>query len=179
MTGQGNLNKFNKIYDDTYKDVLKYIIIKCQNINDSNDILQEVYYEFWKILNKKIVEEKNIKSFLLSIANNKIKKYYSLFYKLKTISLFSKNNELELIEIIDNNLNIENLIINKNNWNDIWIFLKSKKDQNIPKVFYLYYCSDLKIKEIANELNVSESYIKDLIYRTLKELKNIFEKENK
>ena len=72
MTGQGNLNKFNKIYDDTYKDVLKYIIIKCQNINDSNDILQEVYYEFWKILNKKVVEEKNIKSFLLSIANNKI-----------------------------------------------------------------------------------------------------------
>ena len=43
MASENNLNKFNKIYDETYSDVLKYIIIKCHDINDANDIIQEVY----------------------------------------------------------------------------------------------------------------------------------------
>lgn len=55
MTSQSNLKKFNNIYDETYYDILKYIIIKCNNINDANDIIQEVYLEFWNILNKKKV----------------------------------------------------------------------------------------------------------------------------
>ena len=43
MTSQSNLKRFNAIYDETYSDVLKYVIIKCYNINDANDIIQEVY----------------------------------------------------------------------------------------------------------------------------------------
>ena len=39
MTSQSNLKKFNNIYDETYSDVLKYVIIKCHNINDANDII--------------------------------------------------------------------------------------------------------------------------------------------
>ena len=43
MASGNNLNKFNKIYNETYSDVLKYVIIKCHDINDANDIIQEVY----------------------------------------------------------------------------------------------------------------------------------------
>ena len=46
MTSQESLDKFNKVYDDTYYDILNYIIIKCHNVNDANDILQETYLEF-------------------------------------------------------------------------------------------------------------------------------------
>ena len=179
MTGQSNLNKFNIIYDETYYDVLKYIVIKCHNVNDANDILQETYYEFWKILNSKKIEDINIKSYIKNIANNKIKKHYSLLKKIKTISIFSKvNDDYEIIETLKDSFDIEKLFINENDWNNIWDFLKNKKNQNIPKVFYLYYKCDLKINTIAKELNVSESYIKNIIYRTLKELKENYKKEN-
>ncbi len=53
MASQNNLYKFNNIYDNTYSDILNYIIIKCHNVNDANDILQETYLEFFKILNKR------------------------------------------------------------------------------------------------------------------------------
>ena len=53
MANESYLNKFNEIYDATYSDILRYVIIKCHNINDANDIIQEIYLEFWKILNKK------------------------------------------------------------------------------------------------------------------------------
>ena len=175
MASQSNLYKFNDIYDKTYLDLLKYVIVKCHNINDTNDIIQETYLELWNIMSKKELSDINIKSYLMGIANNKIKKHYTLLQKIKTISIFEKNdNDIELIDLLEDKINIENLVIQKDNWITIWQFIKTKKNQDIPKVFYLYYRLELSIKEISKELKVSESYIKNLIYRTLKELQKKF-----
>jgi len=174
MTSQSNLKKFNNIYDETYYDILKYIIIKCNNINDANDIIQDVYLEFWNILNKKDIQDDNIKSYLIGIAVNKIKKHYSLISKIKRINIFDNNEEIDNIK---DNIDIEDLIIKNDDWNIIWKYIKNKKNQDIAKIFYLYYKLELSIKEISIELNVSESYVKNLIYRTLKELCSLFGKE--
>lgn len=171
MASQINLEKFNDIYDKTYSDVMKYVIVKCHNINDANDIIQDVYFEFWKILNKKEINDSNIKSFLIGIAINKIKKHYSIVQRFKTISFFdTDSNDIELIDNIKSDIDIEDLVIKSDDWNSVWKYLKNKKNQDIPKVFYLYYKLGLSLKEISNELDKSESYIKNLIYRTLKEL---------
>lgn len=175
MTSQLNLYKFNEIYDKTHLDLLKYVIIKCHNINDTKDIIQETYLELWNILNKKKLSDVNIKSYLIGIANNKIKKHYTLLQKFKTISLFETNDkDQELIETLEDGMNINEIIIEMDNWNTIWRYIKNKKNQDIPKVFYLYYKLELSIKEISQELQRSESYIKHLIYRTLKELQDNF-----
>ena len=177
MASKTYLCKFNDIYDKTHIDLLKYVIAKCNNINDTNDIIQETYLEFWKILNKKELSDINIKSYLIGIANNKLKKHYTLIQKIKTISLFQKDDKnIELIDTINDNVNIDEIIIRNDNWDIIWKYIKSKKNQDIPKVFYLYYELELSIKEISNILKVSESYIKHLIYRTLHELQNKFGK---
>ena len=95
--------------------------------------------------------------------------------KLKTISLSQTNDkEIELINTIEDKMNINDIIIKDDNWNTIWKYIKSKKNQDISKVFYLYYKLELSIKEISKELKRSESYIKHLIYRTLKELQDNF-----
>lgn len=178
MANRLDLYKFDDIYDETYSDLLKYVIIKCHNINDTSDILQETYFEFWKILNKKELSDINIKSYLISIANNRIKKHFSLISKIKEISLFETNNkDIEIIDTISDNLDLNNIVIRKDYWDEIWEYIKKKKNHDIPKLFYLYYKLELSIKEIANELNANESYIKHLIYRTLKELQDNFGKE--
>ncbi len=175
MTSQDNLYKFNEIYDKTHLDLLKYVIIKCHNINDTKDIMQETYLELWNIINKKELSDVNIKSYLIGIANNKIKKHYTLLQKLKTVSLFETNDkDIELIDTIEDGIDINDILIKEDNWNTIWKYIKSKKNQDIPKVFYLYYKLELSIKEIAKELKSNESYIKHLIYRTLKELQDNF-----
>ncbi len=175
MASQMNLYKFNEIYDKTNLDLIKYVVIKCHNIKDVQDIIQETYLELWNILNKKELSDINIKSYLIGIANNKIKKHYTLLKKFKTISLFEKNDiDIELIDTLEDNINLEDLIIKEDNWNKIWKYIKSKKNQDIPKVFYLYYKMEFTIKDISKELNKGESYIKHLIYRTLKELQDNF-----
>ena len=128
MTSQTNLDKFNEIYNRTYSNTLKYIIIKCHNINDVNDIIQDVYLELWKIMNKKNIDDTNINSYLIGIAINKIKKYYSLVMRIRDISLFDKsNNELEIIDEISSSFNIEDLIIKDEEWKSIWNFIKKER----------------------------------------------------
>ena len=53
MNNQELIKQFEMIYRETYKDVLKYIISKCSNIDDVNDIIQETYLEMYKALKKK------------------------------------------------------------------------------------------------------------------------------
>ena len=175
MASELNLYKFNEIYDKTQLDLLKYVIIKCHNVNDTNDIIQETYLELWNILNKKELSDINIKSYLIGIANNKIKKHYTLIQRLKTVSLFEINDkDIELIDTIKDNVSINDIIIKEDNWNTIWKYIKSKKNQDIPRIFYLHYKLEFSIKEISNYLKTSESYIKNLIYRTLHELQDNF-----
>ena len=178
MIDQSNLNKFNKIYDKTYSDILKYVIINCHNINDTNDIIQEIYFELWKILQKKEIDDSNIKSYLIGIAINKIKKHYTFIQKIKTISIFSKNErDIELIDNLKSTINLEDIVINSESLDKAWRYIKSKSNNDIPKIFYLYYVLELSIKDISKELMVSQSYVKNIIYRTLKELRSLFGKE--
>ena len=52
--------QFKKIYDETYNNILRYIIIKTSNINEVNDIIQETYLELWNILKRRVLREENI-----------------------------------------------------------------------------------------------------------------------
>ncbi len=100
MSTHKTLKEFEKIYEDTYHTTLKYLIGKCPNLDDVNDILQETYMDLYQILNKKkkINDEK---AFILGIAKNKLKKYISSKGKGKTISIFQKNEDKEIFMEID------------------------------------------------------------------------------
>lgn len=43
----------DKIYKETYSKVLKFAVIKCRNLDDVNDIIQDTYLELLKLLKKK------------------------------------------------------------------------------------------------------------------------------
>ena len=174
MTGQENFQMFKKIYDETYNNLLKFIVCRCSNIDDVNDIIQETYTEFYKIF---ISEKKlnNVNKYIYGIAKNKIKKHYNLIYKIKTISL-SKEEDTGLIDTISSDINIEKIILDKSDLDFIWEYLKMKKII-IQRVFYLYYSLDLSIKEISNELGISESCVKNYLYRTLNEIQEVMRKE--
>lgn len=168
MIDQQSLKTFDEIYYETYQIVLKYIICNCSNIEDVKDIIQNTYLDLYK----KIIDNtqiNNIKSYTLTIAKNKLKDYYRFNYKQKFISLFSKQDNIELTDKIPSEEDIEKEIIKCEDIDRIWKYL-SKKKAIISKIFYLYYYLDLSIKEISKELNITESNVKHYLYRTLKEL---------
>lgn len=177
MVNDKNFQKFNEIYDKTYNKVLKFIICKCSNIDDVNDIIQETYVEVFKKIDN-FNNVLNQESYILGIASNKIKKHYNFLYKLKELYISKKeDDETEFLEKIPSITDIETIILKKSDYETIWNYLKTK-NQNVQKIFYLYYNLDLTIKEIQNYLNLSESYIKNSLYRNLKKLQTIMESDS-
>lgn len=149
-----------------------YIVCKCSNIDDVNDLLQETYVELYKnIKRKQYLILENYQSYIIGIAKKRIQKYYGLLYKFRTLSVSKDNNEEEYEIELPDNIDIEAEIVTKMNAEKVWKYIK-QKNINTVKVFYLYYYSELKISQIAKELKMSESNVKNILYRTIKDIKN-------
>lgn len=160
---------FKEIYEKTYSQILKFIVVNCYDFNDVNDIVQDTYIEFLNKV-KKGLEVDSIENYLCGIAKNVIKRYH--FNKRKLTLVQNDDTDIEIKDDVD----LETNFISQENVKEIWDYVL-KKDIVIAKVFYLYFVSDLKILDIARELNMSESNVKHKLYRTIKELKNNFGKE--
>lgn len=159
MTGQKALDKFDVVYNESYKDISRYVVLNANNIGDVKDILQNIYLEVYKNIDK--VGDKN---YVFGIAKNVLKKYYRF--------KFLRKDDTEITDNIKSNINLEKTVMDKFDTEIVWKYLK-KKNNNIAKIIYLYYYEDFTIKEIANSLNLTESNVKNYIYRTLKELRRI------
>lgn len=159
MTGQKALDKFDVVYNESYKDISRYVVLNANNIGDVKDILQNIYLEVYKNIDK--VSDKN---YVFGIAKNVLKKYYRF--------KFLRKDDTEITDNIKSNINLKKTVMDKFDTELVWKYLK-KKNNNIAKIIYLYYYEDFTIKEIANSLNLTESNVKNYIYRTLKELRRI------
>lgn len=166
-----NVQNFENLYQSTYDNTLKFIVIKCNNIEDVNDIIQETYIELYRRFKKSNfnIDSKNEKNYIIGIAKNIIKRHYR---KIK-----SKSNEISLDEFenleVNANINLEDNFITKDNVKYVWEYIKSK-DLTTTKIFYLYYILDYKLEDISKDMELNISNVKTRIYRTLKEMKNLF-----
>lgn len=59
MIDQETLNKFDKLYNESYKNILKYVICNCSNVEDVEDIVQNVYVDLLKKINKINIDNGN------------------------------------------------------------------------------------------------------------------------
>lgn len=177
MKKQALLDKFDEIYNKTYKNTLKYVLLHCNDLDDVSDIIQDTYFDFYKYLARNKVKNKiiDIDNYIIGISKNILKKYYH--QKSKNFSIISISKDEEPITLTNPNIDLELQFITKENSRNIWEYIKNK-DIKIAKIFYCYYYLDMKIIEIAIEMQLNESSVKNYIYRTIKELQNKFKKED-
>ena len=177
MEMQKTLEEFKKIYKKTYDTILKYVICKCSNLEDVNDIMQEIYMELYKALkNEKKIED--ISAFIHGIAKNKIRKHFHVKNKFKIISIFQeKDDEITMMDI-ESKIDIEAQIIRKDNIETIWKYI-IERNTLTGKIFYLYFVLEMSFKEIAEELEIKESTVKTRLYRMLKNIREMYGDEIK
>ena len=151
MAGQAIELLFNQMYDETSQKVLIYITSKCGNPSDIQDIFQETYTELFFILKKRGGEYvQNSEAFAMQIAKQKVYRHYTLLQKLK--------NGLPIERVTDALLA------------EIRLHLRGKPAVT-QKIFYLFYNMEQTIPQIAAELQMTESNVKNRLYRTLSELR--------
>ena len=170
MSNPDTVSRFDEIYDSTKKQVLALITAKCANTADISDIFQETYMELYRALLRRGTQYiKNDKAFAMKLA-----RYYSMRDRLRNIvSLTSKNEDNEEYDLSDFDANeflTEDFTVNNIMLETIRQHIASKPDI-VRKAFYLFYNVGLSIPEIAGLLSISESNVKNHLYRTLKEMR--------
>ncbi len=172
---------FEQIYKATNVKVLIYITSKCNDTSQIDDIFQETYMEFYKLLSNKGKKYiKNEEAIIMKIAKQKIYRHYRWLDRIKNIiPIIDNQTTEETFEVYEETeiMEIENTLIQKEMINEIKKFLDSKSLE-IRKIFYLHYFFDLTIVEIAEQLSISESNVKNKLYRTLKDMRIKYRKED-
>jgi RNA polymerase sigma-70 factor (ECF subfamily) len=177
MSNPNAASRFDEIYDSTRKDVLAFITARSGRTADISDIFQETYMELYKLLVRRgadyITHEKAL---IMRIAKQKIARQYSLLERIKNfVSMTAVNEddeEVDLIEFEADNFSTEEFTVNNILLENARLLIRSKPE-DVRKVFYLMYDVGLTIPEIAKELSMSESNVKNKLYRTLKEIRNL------
>ena len=177
MSNPNTAARFDEIYNSTNKAVLAFITAKCGRIADVGDIFQETYMELYRVLDKRGADYvTNEKALVMRLAKQKISKHYSLMEKLRIfVSITTTNDsddEVDLSDFEADGFLTEDLAVNTVMYEKALQYIKSKPD-DVQKVFYLMYDVDLTIPEIAQTLSIKESSVKNKLYRTLKELRNL------
>lgn len=160
------------IYNSTYNDILKFILIRCRNQDDIHDLIQNTYLSFYKRYKAK-GDIREPKRYLIKIAKHELFEYYGISaFRKKHIPVFSQQED-ETFESFEAELCREEADDDKLMCRDIWQYIKGC-DILTFKIFTLYFSHDLKIRDIAKSLDVNESTVKNRLYRTVKEINKKF-----
>lgn len=157
----GVLN-IEKIIDSYHSYIYKILKNSISNELDIEEILSDVFTIFWKN-HKRLDENTEVKLYLVGITKNLIKKKYREYHA-----------DFENIKLYENdiicNFNIEELAENKEKSEIIADSLKSMKEID-RDIFIMFYYYQKKIKEIAKELQISETKVKVILHRMRKWIK--------
>ena len=149
---------FNNYYDKIYK----YSLSKTKNIEDTKDLVNDIFVAIFSYINKNI-EIKKLDNLIWTIASN--------CWKKKAIMYIKDHNNIYDDRIIDS-VPINDNFIDKIIYEDIIKNIdKYQLTKNEEICFLSYYKEDLSIKEISNKYHISESNIKYYLYNSRKKIK--------
>ena len=157
---------FDRLYEATKHSVLKYIAPRCASISDIDDIYQEVYLQVYEALRRE-KQPDDPEAFVMGIAKHCVSHYYSLLQRLKMKAHIQlADRECEFSDEED----IEDIIISRDLYERLYRDV-CRTPPEVQRIFYLHYLMELSLAETAEALGISESRVKQLLYRTVRMLK--------
>ncbi len=134
-----------------------YLLARCQNSFDADDVLQETFISAFKYL-KSYNAQWQFSTWLFTIARR-------ILSQLK----ITYHRTLEAITGKEPVINEDPFVIDQNN---IWALIKQDIKPASYDVLWFFYMEQLSIKEIAHIMNKSQSWVKTNLHRSKMKLSN-------
>lgn len=160
--------EFETIYNATFEMLSKHVYFKVAKIEDAQDIVQEIYLDFYKYISSKGKKVENVQAYLIQMANNKLSHYY----KDKTFETTLIKDEY-LLESIEDDSNLEFDVLEKTTLDEIWQEVSTLSDLD-QHILIDYYRFGLNFREISERYQIPESTIKSRCQNVIKLLKEKF-----
>jgi len=159
---------FAEVYDRTFGPVTGYIAARCENLGEVEDIVQSVYLAFYRHISTDNRDIDNPEAYLKTIGRHQLAVRYQK--KQKQPPPVYAFDDLPDMEDPDSGTDfcemLENRELSRQIWEDIARF-----PRETARCFALYYLREMSLKQVAQELDMTESNVKNHIYRGLKKLR--------
>ena len=151
---------FDRVYETTYRPLLKYAIIHLSDPTDAEDALQNVYLSFYRRIERYgHLDVLFPKAFLLKMLKREIIERYAEREK-HAVRLLEDVPEDRLRD----DLSFEDGVLDRALARDILAEAK-KLPRETYRIFVLYYGYELTISEISKELGMGAEAVKSRLFR--------------
>lgn len=155
---------FSEIYRSTYPAVSRYVFFKMDRIEESKDILQNVYVDLYHdalVKGKKIDEPE---AYLIKIAQNKIANFYK---KAKRIVV--QDTDEDWVQNIPEDSDSALEAIQHATSDEIWGIIDQMEELD-KKILIARFRFEMTFPEIAETMAIKEEKIKARYYRSIKKI---------
>lgn len=155
---------FNEIYRSTYPAVSRFVFFKMDKIDESKDILQNVYVDLYHdtLLKGKKIDEPE--AYLIKIAQNKIANFYK---KAKRIVV--QDTDEDWVQNIPEDSDSALEAIQHATSDEIWEIIDQMEE--LDKKILIARCRyEMTFPEIAETMAIKEEKIKARYYRSIKKI---------
>ena len=161
--------KFGKIYDEYVDKIYRFVFVKVNSREVTEDLTSETFLRCWKVFKEDQGKIDNIQAFLYQIARNLVVDHYREKGRTQIVST-------DDVPIIDPGVDLEKRGKISSDFDVIKSVLSNLKE-DYQEAIVCYYVNDLSITEVAEILDRSEGATRVIIHRALKNLKEELEKK--
>lgn len=164
--------RFNRIYEETRSDLLRYLWVRTNAAPDAEDLFQEVYRKFYIRLSRSVLPILDPKRYLFTIAKKELSRYY--LHRAKRTEAEQPMETLSNVPSED--APIDERLLTEERKDAIWRLLQSEPELN-RRIFVLFYACDRSQKEIGEALGLDETAVRQRLYRTRQRIRQKLESE--
>ena len=151
---------FDRVYETTYRPLLRYAIVHLSDPTDAEDALQNVYLSFYRRIERYgHLDVLFPKAFLLKMLKREIITAYAEREKWNLRPLEEVQEDL-----LKDDVDYEDAVLDRALAQDILTEAK-KLPRETYRVFVLYYGYEMTVSEIAKELDLGTEAIKSRLFR--------------
>ncbi len=160
-------DEYSDIYHKYFPKLYKYILYRVGDINTAEDLVSEVFEKVLIKFSTYNPGKGKLSTWLFTIANNSI------------INYFKKNNRYKEpidFEQVEAKYTLEDLIIDR----ELKKYLLKAimcLDERQRNIIALKFGACLTNRQVAQVMNITESNVGTILYRSLKRLKDILKKQ--
>lgn len=169
---QGAKEYFRGVYEETYHELLRYVVIKTRSAGDVEDILQNAYLKLYRRIQKRgYADIENANAFMMRVVQKELSTYYR--FRLRKAE---REQSMPAFEMAGASPDVEDQAINGETLRHIWRVIEGAPALSY-KSFVLHYYFGMSVPEIARSLGLSEPNVTSRLYRVRQTLRSKLEKE--
>ena len=162
----GNKNEYSMLMNKYHNEIFKYVYNMVNNYQETEDLLQEIFFKVYKNLNKYNSDKASFRTWLYRISKN-----YVINYLKSAHNKINRNNLLYDDEINKSEENIETQAVQNDQIDRIIAVMEKVLKPKHQEIMQLYYFSNLTVKEISETMNIPDKTIYKAINSSIEKIK--------